>query len=101
MIKYANMAESADFTWKMLDRNSTDLEEMKTKQKVQVAKTPKPVLEAQLNAWDAVLAEKSKENPFFVKVLESQKRWAMRVVPLRQEIMVDNEPAYQHYFKKS
>ena len=101
IIKYANMAESADFTWKMMDRNSTDLEEMKSKQKVQVVKTPKAVLEAQLKAWDAVIAEKSKDNPFFVKVLESQKQWAARVVPLRQEIMVENEPAYQHYFKKS
>jgi TRAP-type mannitol/chloroaromatic compound transport system substrate-binding protein len=101
IIKYANMAESADFTWKMMDRNSTDLEEMKSKQRVQVVKTPKAVLEAQLKAWDAVIAEKSKDNPFFVKVLESQKQWAARVVPLRQEIMVDNEPAYQHYFKKS
>jgi TRAP-type mannitol/chloroaromatic compound transport system substrate-binding protein len=101
IIKYAVMAESADFTWKMLDRNSTDLEEMKTKQKVQVTKTPKAVLEAQLKAWDAVVAEKSKDNPFFTKVLESQKRWAARVVPLRQEIVVDNELAYQHYFKKS
>ena len=101
MIKYANMAQSADFTWKMMDRNSKDLEEMKSKQKVQVVKTPKAVLEAQLNAWDAVVAEKSKDNPFFVKVLESQKQWAARVVPLRQEIMVENETAYQHYFKKS
>jgi TRAP-type mannitol/chloroaromatic compound transport system substrate-binding protein len=101
MIKYANMAESADFTWKMMDRNSTDLEEMKSKQKVQVTRTPQPVLEAQLKAWDAVVAEKSKDNPFFVKVLESQKRWAARVVPLRQEIMVENETAYRHYFKKS
>jgi TRAP-type mannitol/chloroaromatic compound transport system substrate-binding protein len=101
MIKYANMAQSADFTWKMMDRNSTDLAEMKSKQKVQVVKTPKAVLEAQLNAWDAVVAEKSKDNPFFVKVLESQKQWAARVVPLRQEIMVENETAYQHYFKKS
>jgi TRAP-type mannitol/chloroaromatic compound transport system substrate-binding protein len=100
ILKYATMAESADFTWKMMDRNAQDLEDMKTKQKVQVLKTPKPILEAQLKAWDAVVAEKSKDNPFFVKVLESQKQWAARVVPLRQEIMVDNEPAYQHYFKK-
>jgi TRAP-type mannitol/chloroaromatic compound transport system substrate-binding protein len=101
IVKYANMAESADFTWKMMDRNSKDLEEMKSKQKVQVVKTPKAVLEAQLNAWDAVITEKSKDNPFFVKVLESQKQWAARVVPLRQEIMVENDTAYQHYFKKS
>jgi len=101
IIKYAAMAESADFTWKMMDRNSVDLEEMKTKQKVQVVKTPKSVLEAQLKAWDTVIAEKSKDNPFFVKVLESQKKWAARVVPLRQEIVVDQELAYNHFFKKA
>jgi TRAP-type mannitol/chloroaromatic compound transport system substrate-binding protein len=101
IIKYAVMAESADFTWKFMDRNSKDLEEMKTKQNVQVVKTPNAILEAQLKAWDAVVEEKSKGNPFFVKVLESQRQWAARVVPLRQEIMVDNEPAYQHYFKAS
>jgi len=100
IIKYAVMAESADFTWKMMDRNSTDLEDMKTKQKVQVVKTPKSVLEAQLKAWDAVIADKSKDNPFFVKVLASQKKWAARVVPLRQEIVVDEELAYNHFFKQ-
>jgi len=100
IIKYAVMAESADFTWKMMDRNSTDLEDMKTKQKVKVVKTPKSVLEAQLKAWDAVIADKSKDNPFFVKVLASQKKWAARVVPLRQEIVVDEELAYNHFFKQ-
>jgi TRAP-type mannitol/chloroaromatic compound transport system substrate-binding protein len=98
IIKYATMAQSADFTWKMMDRNSTDLEQMKAKQDVRVYKAPKPVLEAQLKAWDAIIAEKSKDNPFFVKVLESQKKWAARVVPWRQEIVVENDTAYQYYF---
>jgi TRAP-type mannitol/chloroaromatic compound transport system substrate-binding protein len=100
IIKYAAVAESADFTWKMMDRNSTDLIEMKAKQGVKVVKTPKSVLEAQMKAWDTVIEEKSKDNPFFVKVLESQKQWAARVVPWRQEIMVDEEIAYNHFFKK-
>jgi TRAP-type mannitol/chloroaromatic compound transport system substrate-binding protein len=100
IIKYATVAESADFTWKMMDRNSRDLIEMKAKQGVKVVKTPKSVLEAQMKAWDTVIEEKSKDNPFFVKVLESQKQWAARVVPWRQEIMVDEEIAYNHFFKK-
>ena len=100
IIKYAAVAESADFTWKMMDRNSTDLIEMKAKQGVKVVKTPKSVLEAQMKAWDTVIEEKSKDNPFFVKVLESQKAWGARVVPWRQEIMVDEEIAYNHFFKK-
>jgi TRAP-type mannitol/chloroaromatic compound transport system substrate-binding protein len=101
IIKYAAMAESADFTWKMMDRNSTDLIEMKAKQGVKVVKTPKSVLEAQMKAWDKVIEDKSKDNPFFVKVLESQKQWAARVVPWRNEIMVDEELAYNHFFNKA
>jgi TRAP-type mannitol/chloroaromatic compound transport system substrate-binding protein len=99
IFRIAVMAQSADMTWQFMDRNSTDLVELKTKHKVRVVKTPKPVLEAQLKAWDRIVKEKSEGNPFFAKVLESQRKWAERVVPLRQEIMVDNEPAYNHYFK--
>jgi len=99
IVKYAVMAQSADMTWQFMDRNSSDLLELKTKHKVRVVKTPKPVLEAQLKAWDKIVKEKSEGNPFFTKVIESQRKWAERVVPLRQEIMVDNEPAYNHYFK--
>jgi TRAP-type mannitol/chloroaromatic compound transport system substrate-binding protein len=99
VVKYAVMAQSADFTWQFMDRNSTDLLELKSKHKVRVVKTPRSVLDAQLKAWDKIVKEKSEGNPFFTKVIESQRKWAERVVPLRQEIMVDNEPAYNHYFK--
>jgi TRAP-type mannitol/chloroaromatic compound transport system substrate-binding protein len=99
IFKYAVMAQSADMTWQFMDRNSADLLELKTKHKVRVVKTPKAVLDAQLKAWDKIVKEKSEGNPFFTKVIESQRKWAERVVPLRQEIMVDNEPAYNHYFK--
>ncbi|HEU4371612.1 MAG TPA: TRAP transporter substrate-binding protein [Methylomirabilota bacterium] len=99
IFKYAVMAQSADMTWQFMDRNSSDLLELKTKHKVRVVKTPKSVLDAQLKAWDKIVKEKSEGNAFFTKVIESQRKWAERVVPLRQEIMVDNEPAYNHYFK--
>ncbi|MGH7479512.1 MAG: TRAP transporter substrate-binding protein, partial [Candidatus Methylomirabilales bacterium] len=99
IIKYAAMAESADFTWKMMDRNSKDLEEMKTKHGVKVVRTPKSVLQAQLKAWDEIIAE-NLTDPFSVKVLESQKAWAARVGALRLDIMVENETAYNHFFKK-
>lgn len=100
LVRYAIMAESADMTWKFQDWNSRDLEELKTKHKVKVVKTPKEVLDAQLKAWDALLAEKAKDNPFFTKVMESQKAWAKRVAIWRQEIMVDQAPAYAHFFAK-
>jgi len=98
IIKYAAMAESADFTWKMIDRNSKDLEEMKAIKGVKVFRTPKSVLQAQLKAWDEIIAEKLND-PFSRKVLASQKAWAARVGALRLDIMVENETAYNHYFK--
>jgi TRAP-type mannitol/chloroaromatic compound transport system substrate-binding protein len=101
MVRYSVMAESADMSWKFQDWNSRDLEELKTKHKVKVVRTPKAVLDAQLQAWDVLLAEKSKDNPFFVKVMESQKAWAKRVAVWRQEIMVDQGPAYKHFFKQA
>lgn len=36
-----------------------------------------------LKAWDRVAERKAKENPFFAKVLESQKTWAQRVEILK------------------
>jgi TRAP-type mannitol/chloroaromatic compound transport system substrate-binding protein len=99
IVRYAVMAESADMTWKFMDWNSADLEEMKTKSKVRTVKTPRSVLEAQLKAWDTLIAENSKANPFFAKVLESQKQWARRVGTWRSEVMVDPNPAFAHFFK--
>ena len=48
-------------------------------QGVKVHKTPDAVLQAQLAAWDKVIATLSAD-PFFAKVIESQKAWAKRVV---------------------
>jgi TRAP-type mannitol/chloroaromatic compound transport system substrate-binding protein len=101
IVRYSIMAESADMSWKFQDWNSRDLEELKSKHKVKVVKTPQAVLDAQLKAWDALIVEKSKDNPFFTKVMESQKAWAKRVAVWRQEIMVDQSPAYEHFFKKA
>ena len=66
IIKYAAEASSADMSWKAMDRYSTDLAALK-EAGVKVHKTPDSVLQAQLAAWDKVLAAQSAE-PFFAKV---------------------------------
>jgi TRAP-type mannitol/chloroaromatic compound transport system substrate-binding protein len=97
VVRYSAMAESADATWKyFLDANSKDLQEIKSKG-VRVITTPPSILDAQLKAWDVVVDRESRD-PFFAKVLESQKQWAARVVPLRAQVMVDNSLAVKHYF---
>ena len=100
IVRGAIFAESADFQYKMIDRNSRDLEEFETKRGVRIFTTPKEVLEAQLDAWDRLIAKHSKENPTFAKILASQKAWAKRVVGWKLRIYVDNRPAFERYFRK-
>jgi len=99
IVRYSAMAQSADSSWKYyLDQNSKDLLEFRSKG-VTITKTPQSVLQAQLNAWDVIVDRESKADPFFAKVIESQKDWATRVVPLRANVMVENQTAFQHYFR--
>ncbi len=56
------------------------------------------MLQAQLAAWDKVIAAQSAD-PFFAKVVESQKAWAKRVVGAQFDIEVDQRMAYDHFFK--
>ncbi len=100
IIRYACMAQSADMTWKFYKRNSDDMIEMEQKKGVKFIKTPKSVLLAQLKAWEKIVEKESKENPFFAKVIKSQKEWAARTVPWRQKIMVEMDTAYEFWFKK-
>ncbi|MDX2259441.1 MAG: TRAP transporter substrate-binding protein [Hyphomicrobiaceae bacterium] len=90
-------AASADMAWKAMDRYSKDLEAIKGAG-VTVVKTPESVLKAQLESWDKVVEAQSAD-PFFKKVIDSQKAWAKRVVGFTQEYQVDPKIAFQHIFK--
>ena len=90
---------SAEMSYKAMNDNSRDMSELQAKG-IQFIRTPKDILEAQLKAWDAVIAKRSSENPFFVKVFESQKAWVKRVGPWRYAIEPSQEMAYNHFFGK-
>ena len=98
ILRYAAFAATADQFALAHDRYSKDLEEIK-KRGVKVIRTPDAVLEAQLQAWDKVLA--ANKDPFFVKVIDSQKAWAKRVCPY---FFANNlhapelEKSYKHFF---
>ncbi len=98
IIKYAAESSSSDMSWKAMDRYSNDLEALKAAG-VNVIPTPKAVLEAQLAAWDKVIERMSAADPFFAKVVESQKAWVKRVVGLQFDMEVDQKLAYDHFFK--
>lgn len=96
VLRYAAEASSADMSWKAMDRYSKDLAEIRAAG-VQVLKTPDSVLDAQLAAWDAVIAKQSAD-PFFAKVIESQKAWTKRIVSFDLEYEVDQKRAFDHFF---
>ena len=102
IIDYGVQAASADMSWKAIERNSKDYEELK-KVGVKFYKTPDAVLRAQLAAWDKTIAKKAGENPLFKKVLDSQKAFAQRAGQWQNDYSVDYKMAFNHYFgaKKS
>lgn len=100
VLKLASQAASADMSWKAMHRMSQDYLELQKNQKVKAYKTPKPILDAQLKAWNAVIKKRGAENPLFAKVVASQMAWAKRVVYWHNEVQVSQTAAYAHYFGK-
>ncbi|GAB4067523.1 TRAP transporter substrate-binding protein [Ancylobacter sonchi] len=96
ILRAAADATSSTMMWKAQDRYSKDLAAIRARG-VKVMPTPKPVLEAQLKAWDVVIANLSAD-PVFKKVVDSQKAWAKRIVGFRLEYEPDSRTAYDHFF---
>ena len=98
ILRNAAFAASADSYAMAHDRYSKDLEAIK-KRGVNVIKSPDKLLTDQLNAWNKVLAEQSKE-PFFAKVAASQKEWVKRTGAYTLTNNLDSaalEKAYKHF----
>lgn len=84
IVKYGVMATGFAFDLSMLDKNSEDLMTLINKHGVTVVQTPRDIMIETLKAWDKVAERQAKKNPFFAKVLESQRNWAKKVVPYRR-----------------
>jgi TRAP-type mannitol/chloroaromatic compound transport system substrate-binding protein len=99
IIDYAVEASSADMSWKAVDRYSKDYIELQTKDKVRFYRTPASILQKQLDTYDAATA-KRKDNALFNEIMESQRKFAERVVKWDLDTNVRREMAYNHYFGK-
>jgi TRAP-type mannitol/chloroaromatic compound transport system substrate-binding protein len=99
ILQYGAEAASAANEWKSYDYYSKDLQELITKDKVNVLRTPKSVFDAQINAWDGLVAQLGKD-PFMKKVMDSQKAWVKRVVFFGMFNSADYRTAYEHHFGK-
>ena len=98
ILKYASESASADMSWKYQDRYSADLVRLRRDHGVRVHRTSDAIMEAQLRAWDKVVAEFVGKDAFFAKVVESQKAWAKRVGAYELTNAPNYAGAYQHYF---
>jgi TRAP-type mannitol/chloroaromatic compound transport system substrate-binding protein len=97
ILKYAAEAASSANYWRGQDQYSRDLQWLKNKAGVKIYRTPKSVMKAQLDAWDKILPDLEKD-PFFKKVVESQKKFAYRVAYYDLLNSCDYKLAFDHYF---
>jgi TRAP-type mannitol/chloroaromatic compound transport system substrate-binding protein len=97
ILKYAAEAASTNNYAKAMDYYSADLQKLINEHGVQVYRTPDSVFDAQLVAWDKLTATLS-QDPFFAKVVESQKAWAKRVVYYHLLNTADFRRGYEHVF---
>jgi TRAP-type mannitol/chloroaromatic compound transport system substrate-binding protein len=97
ILEYAAEAASTANFATGLDFYSRDLVTLRDEHEVQVWKTAQSILDQQLTAWDGVL-EGLMQEPFFAKVVESQKEWVKRVVYYELYNSADQRRAYEHFF---
>ncbi len=96
--RVAIKAANSQMYWRTMEVYSKAYEVLRDERNVQFIKTPDDVLELQLDAWDKIIEEKGAENPFFMKVVESQKAYMKRVLGYQEKFIVSRKLAYDHYF---
>jgi TRAP-type mannitol/chloroaromatic compound transport system substrate-binding protein len=98
ILRYASEAENSNFYWNNTLRYADDLIKLKEKHGVNVYRTPDSVMQGQLEAWDIVVNRISAKDPYFAKVVASQKTYAKKVM----DYLLLNQPdyglAYKHHF---
>lgn len=80
--------------------NAEALSELREKHGVNIHKTPDDVLIAFLKNWDELAKEESAKDPFFKKVLDSQRKFASVLVPARRFMFPPYSFAADYYWGK-
>jgi TRAP-type mannitol/chloroaromatic compound transport system substrate-binding protein len=100
IVKWACLAEIIRMTAYSVDLDGKAAEEFERRHGVQIRRTPPDVLKAQLEAIDKVYEAEAKKNPFFARVLSSQREFAQRAVPHAQRIRPPIDMVVQHYWRQ-
>ena len=98
ILEYASEAENSNFYWHNTLRYADDLVKLKNKLGVNIYRTPDSIMAAQLKAWDVIVDKFNKADPFFKKVVNSQKKYAKKVMAYLILNSPDYGMAYKHYF---
>ena len=98
ILEYASEAENSNFYWHNTLRYADDLVKLKNKLGVNIYRTPDSIMAAQLKAWDVIVDKFNKADPFFKKVVISQKAYAKKVMAYLLLNSPDYGMAYKHYF---
>lgn len=97
ILEYAAEATNTANYGLAMDRYSADLQKLINENGVNVYRTDQSIMKAQLTSWDKVL-EGLTGDPFFKKVVDSQKAWSERVAFYDLMNAADYKLAYQHYY---
>jgi TRAP-type mannitol/chloroaromatic compound transport system substrate-binding protein len=100
IVKWACLAEIIRMTAYSVDLDSKAAEDLEKKHGVQIRRTPDDILKAEVVAIDKVYEVEAQKNPFFARVLKSQREFAQRAVPHAQKIRPPIEVMIAHYWKK-
>ncbi len=80
--------------------NSKALTDLREKHGVTIHRTPDDVLITFLKGWDKLAKEESAKDPFFKKVLDSQRKFASVLVPARRFMFPPYSFAADYYWGK-
>ena len=100
IVRHAGLSEIIRMTATSIDLDSKAAVDLQEKHGVKILRTPDEVFKAQLEAVDKVLEAEAAKNPFFKRVLDSQREFAKRAVPHAARIRPPLEKAVEHYWAK-
>jgi TRAP-type mannitol/chloroaromatic compound transport system substrate-binding protein len=85
--------------WALWQKQNADaIDELVNKHKVQILRTPDEILIEFLKAWDRIAKRESEKDPFFKKVLDSQRDYASKVVPAKRFMFAPYAFAANYYW---
>jgi len=97
ILEYAAEAANTSNFATAMDNYSRDLQKLVNEHGVNVHRTDQSIMDAQLESWDQVL-ENLNQDPFFKKVVDSQRAWSERVAFYSLMNSADYKLAFEHYF---